>query len=178
MALVDAFGVAGAGIGGAGLRIGQQLAGIDTEPHGSAHIGDVALLGHQVDYGHLSAHVELGTVRLFAVQGGAGELDAKHLHAETQTQVGYVAGAGEAGGNDFALYAAVAEPARHDDAVEAVEQVQIASLFQRLGTDPFDVEFVAFGQGGMNERLFNTQVGVLQLDIFADNADVDALFGA
>ena len=54
--------------------------------------------------------------------------------------------AGEVGGEDLALDAAVAEPARDEDAGDALEAVVDVLLRQRLGVDPADLGVDAVAQ--------------------------------
>ena len=64
MALLDQFPIAKFGIGICGARAGHQLAVVDAQTHGAAHVGNVALVRHQIDDRVLGADVELGAVRL------------------------------------------------------------------------------------------------------------------
>ena len=76
----------------------------------------------------------------------------------------------EAGGEDLALDAAMAEAARDDDAGRALEPVVEFSLRQRLGVDPADLRVDAVRPRRVVERLGDRDVGVRQLDVLADDA--------
>ena len=93
-----------------------QLARVQAEAHRAAHLIDVALLGHQVDDRGRGERGELGRVGVGRVQGLAREVDHGALHAEAQAQVRDAVVARIARRDHLALYAAVAEPAGHDDA--------------------------------------------------------------
>ena len=117
MAFLDQLAVAKFGIGIAGTRAGLQLAIVDTQAHGAAHVGDVALVGHQVDDWIFGAHVKLGAVGLIRLQNVAGKVDAHHLHAQAQPKVWHRVLTCIVGGADLAFDPAIAKAAGHDNAV-------------------------------------------------------------
>ena len=79
--------------------------------------------------------------------------------------------AGVAGRGDLALDAAAAEAARHQDAVGLAQQ---ALEVGRLGVDPVDLELDAVVDRGVLERLGHREVGVVELDVLADQGDPHA----
>ena len=70
-----------------------------------------------------------------------------------------------------AARAAVAESARHEDAVRAVEQLLAARLLERLGLDPVDVDLQAVREAAVIQRLVEALVRVLVADVLADEVD-------
>ena len=171
VALLHQLAKAQGRIGPRRVRAGGQLAVIDTQPHRAAHIGDVTLVGHQVDHGKLRAEVELCAVRLVALQNVARKVDAHDLHPQTQAQVGDALLARKVGGADLAFDAAIAKAARHDDARHRMQPVQIPPLFQFLRTDPGDVDVPAHRQARMDQCLFDAQISIFQFHILAHQAD-------
>ena len=88
-------------------------------------------------YGRLG--VELARVRALQAAHVARELDHGDLHAEADAEVRDPVLAGDPGREDLALDAAAAEPAGHEDAVDARRAARSASLgARRLGVDPAD----------------------------------------
>src|ERR1700730_15407598 len=69
-------------------RSGLQLAGIETEPHRAALVGDVALLGQEVDDRMAGEGIELRAVGVGLAQQIAAELDDRALHPETEPEIG------------------------------------------------------------------------------------------
>ena len=79
--------------------------------------------------------------------------------------------AGVAGCSDFALSAAVAETAGDEDAVELLEFGEPALRLEILGVDANDVDAASVGDARVAERFVDRFVGVLELDVFSDDAD-------
>jgi hypothetical protein len=49
-------------------------------------------------------------------------------------------------------------------------------LLEQFGVDPLDVDLDPVGHAAVNQRLVERLVGILQADIFADDADGDFAF--
>src|SRR5262245_30194945 len=101
---------------------------ISAEPHGAAEIAvRLPLLqflalhpfGHEADDG-LLGRAELRRARPFDA-GLAGGVDHRHLHAEADAEIRHAADSRVARRPDLAFGAALAEPARHEDAVHVLE---------------------------------------------------------
>src|SRR5215207_8802122 len=105
------------------LRVGVQLHRVGPEPHRAAHVGDLLLLGQQVDDRVLGVRVELAGVRAIHADHVAGEVGDRHLHAEADAQVRDALLARDARGGDLALDAALAEAAWDQDAVGLLDPV-------------------------------------------------------
>src|SRR3546814_4525996 len=97
-----------------------------AEAHGAAgvalHFAPLDLvaarpLGHQADH-RIAGRAELGGARLRQPGQVAGRLDHRHLHAETDAEIGNLALARELRRRDLAFGAALAEAAGHQDAVD------------------------------------------------------------
>ena len=82
--------------------------------------------------------VELGGVRAGEAADVARELDDAALQTEAQAEVRHAVLARVARGGDLAFDAAHAEPAGHDDAVEAREPAFGEQAFGVVGRDPVD----------------------------------------
>src|SRR5215472_7565983 len=110
-------------------RLQHRLIG--AEAHRAAEIAArLALLelvathpfGHEADDG-IAARTELGAARLLEPRQIARRLDHRHLHAEADAEIGHLALAGEARRCDLAFGTALAEAARHQDAVHAFKMM-------------------------------------------------------
>src|SRR3954447_2078056 len=84
-------------------RARVELDGIGAEAHRPAEVGDLLLLGQQVDDGVRRLGVELGRVGAVHLRHVPRELAYGDLHAETDPEVGDLALAGDLGGADLAL---------------------------------------------------------------------------
>src|SRR5690606_28795601 len=100
-------------------------------------------LRHEAD-DRLLRLAELGRTRMLDADGARG-LDAGHLHAETDAEIGHLMNAREGGRPDLALRAPLAEAARNEDAVHALEPGRRVLLLEDLGLDPLHVDLDAVG---------------------------------
>ena len=128
-------------------------------------------LGHQAD-DRVGARAELG--RGGAVQAHATRrLDAGELHAEADAQERQRLLAGVGDGRDLALDAALAEAARDQDRVHAVQAVAVVGVGELLGVDPVQVDPDIVGDAAVDQRLVERFVGVEQAGVLADHGDRD-----
>ena len=79
--------------------------------------------------------------------------------------------AGEADGLDLALDAPLAEPARHEHAVDAGQQPFGPFALDRLAVDPLDADLGPMGDAGVVEGLVDRLVGVAMLGVLAHHGD-------
>ena len=116
---------------------------VGAQAHRAAEVGDLLLLGQEVDHRPLGLDVELGGVGARHAGDVARELADGDLHAEADAEVRDAALAGDARGADLALDAAAAEAAGDQDAV-GVGEPALGGLvgLQRLGVDPVDLDLV------------------------------------
>ena len=119
--------------------------------------------------------VEFRGVRLGQLQHVAREFNRRDLHPQAQAEIGDFIFAGVLRRLDFAFHAAFAKPARHQDAAQAAQNFFRAVLFDLLGVHLHDFHAAIVGHAAVDDRLVNRFVGVLQLDVFADHADADAM---
>ena len=153
----------------------MSLHGIDAEPHGAALLLDVALLGEQVDDRVRREGVELGRVGVSGVEHLAGDVDDGALHAEAEPEIRDQVLAGVPRGEHLALDAAMAEAARHDDAVDTFERRHV--LVEVLAVDPDEVEVGAAVDRRVAQGLDDADVRVRHLDVLADDRDAHARLG-
>ena len=73
--------------------------------------------------------------------------------------------------SDLALDAALAEAARHQDAVDVGEDLGAARLLEVLAFDPAQLDARAIRRAGVHERLDDALVGVAHVRVLADHAD-------
>src|SRR6266850_1028283 len=152
-------------------RAGLEHAGIASEAHRAALVGDVALLRQQIDHGMRRERVELGRVRILGPEGRARELDDHALHAHAEAERRNFALAAEADGLHFALDAAVAEATGYDDPVEADQRLDVAVALELLAVDPDQLDVAARGPRGVLYRLGDREIRVRQLDVLAHQPD-------
>ena len=114
VALVD-DGLAGEDL--ARPRALVELDRVGTEAHRAAHVGDLLLLGKQVDDRERRLGIELGRVGAGHAGDVASELGDGDLHAEADAEIGDPVLAGDPRRLDLALDPALAEAAWNQNAV-------------------------------------------------------------
>ena len=120
---------------------------------------------------------ELGRVGLGDAAQIARRLDHRHLHAEADAEIRHVALARELRRPDLALGAALAEAARHQDAVDVLEERRRVLALEHLALDPVEVDLDLVGDAAVGQRLDQRFVGVLEAGVLADHGDGDLAFG-
>ena len=119
--------------------------------------------------------IELRRMRFVQFEHVAGEFDRRDLHAETQSEIGKFVFAGVFRRNDFAFDAALAKPALNQNAAESLQNFLRSLAFDVLGVHLHDFHAAIVGHAAVNDRFVNRFVGVLQLDVFADDANADTM---
>ena len=117
--------------------------------------------------------VELRAVGVLQADDVAGELDHRALQAQADAEERHLLLAGKADRLDLALAAAIAETAGDQDAVQPAEHALRPFAFDLLRLDPADDDAGLRGDAGVVERLVDRLVGVLVLDVLADDGDGD-----
>jgi len=173
MTLVDDEGAVK--LGGPGAD--HKLAGLGTEAHRGAFLLDLFLLVQQGDDGIRSGEVEFSGVGFFEMENVAREFDGGNLHAQTQAEIGKLLFAGVLGGHDLPLDPPLAEAARNEDAAQTVKNLFGAEFLDLLGVNLLDLDAAIVGDTSMDYRLINRFIGVVQLDIFADDAKANPMLG-
>src|SRR3546814_4095499 len=91
-------------------------------------------------------------------------LDARHLHAEADAEIGHAVFAREADAGDLAFRPARSERAGHEDRVARFElrgDVAVAGL-EQFGVDPAAVDLHAIGDAAVDERRSDEHTSELQ----------------
>src|SRR6267143_803763 len=109
-------------------RSGEQLAGIQAEPHRSAHLVDVSLLGHEVNDRCRGERRELRGVRVRRVEHLARALPHRALHAKAKAKVWNPVVPGISRRLDLPLDAAISEAPRHHDAGDSHQRRRVARV--------------------------------------------------
>src|SRR5438874_4798236 len=154
-------------------RSGRQLAGVAPEPHGAAEVVDAQQIAQLVDHLRARVGVALGGIGVGEAGDVARVLDRRPLEPVADAEVRNLPLARRLRGEHHAARAAVAEAARHENAVRAVEQRTAVRLLERLGLDPLDVHLQAMREAAVVERLVQALVGILVADVLADDMDRD-----
>ena len=156
-----------------------------AKPHGAAEIAALAALfqfvaahpfGHHADDRLLRRRRTRSSSRLDAAQI-ARRFHARHLHAEANAEVRHAAFAREFGGQNFAFRAALAEAARHQNAVHAFQMRRRVFALEHFAFDPVELDLDAVGDAAMHQRFDQRFVGVLQSGVFADDGNRHLAFG-
>src|SRR5436309_2991430 len=144
---------------------------IEAEAHGATLVGERPLLGQQIDHEVRGVGSELGRVGALQAAHVARVFDYRALHAEADAEVRHALLARVAHRLDLALDAAVAEAARHQDAVDVGEVRGGAVALDVLGVHPDDVHFRLVSDAAVDQGLDEALVGVPQVDVLADHGE-------
>src|SRR6202012_1406562 len=100
--------------------------------------------GHEADDWFV-ARTEFGRAGMRHAGQVACRLDHRHLHTEADAEEGHAALAGEAHGMHLTLGAALAESARHEDAVDAFEVMHRILALEDLRIEPAQIDMDIVG---------------------------------
>ena len=145
-----------------------------AEPHAGAFVFHVALFLQQADHRIGRVFIELSAVRLFKPADVSREFDRRDLHAKTKAEIGNVVLASEFGRADFAFDAALAKTTGDQHTGDVFEMAVHAPL-QRFRVDQFQFDAAILARPGMGERFVDALIRILQIDVFADDGDLDLL---
>ncbi len=116
--------------------------------------------------------------RLLEAGDIAREIDDRRVHAVADAEIRHAGvRARNCAASDLALEAALAEAARHEDGIDVAEQ-----LVPRRAPRPLRnrsscrLTRVGLLDAAMTQRLAERLVGILVLDVLADDGDVDLVF--
>ena len=169
VALVDVAGAVGVEHPGAG----SDPAGVRPQTQGAALGHAVALVRQEVNDLVGALVVEFAGVGVLHSGHAPGKGDDTDLHSQTDAEVGHLLFPAVVGGGDHAVDAPAAEAAGHDDAGAALQNLGHILPGNGLGIDPADVHIGAQLIARVAQGLGNGQVGVVELHIFAHQADGD-----
>ena len=145
MALVNRFGLV-VNLEGFGVREDDGFTGAET--HGGAHVGDALLLFLQTDDGMSGFFVEFGRVGFGESADVSRVFDGGNLHAEADSEVGYLVFAGVLCGDDFTFDTAIAKSSRDEDAIDLSDDFFSGCFLEVLGIDLDNFDFgIVFGAG-------------------------------
>src|SRR4051812_20053377 len=166
---------------GGGARL--HRAALRPQAHGAAEVGLVRApldaagavkpFGDERDDRVWRVGIELRAVRTGKPAGIAGKFDGRELHAEADAEVRDAVLARIADRADLAIGAALAEAPGHQDRVHLLQAAEALVLFQLLGIEVVDVDAALRVDAGVLQRLVQRFVRVLQVEVFADEGDVD-----
>ena len=154
-----------------------EHARVRAEAHRAALFGNGELIDHKVDNRGAGVWIELGAVRIGITKYMTGKGDGSALHTETKTKVGNIACPCVVCSEDFAFDAAVTEPARYQNSTDAIELFDDVLAIEFFGRDPAHIDFGLVMDARMSECFDDTQIRVVEFDVFADEGNGDACFG-
>src|SRR5262249_17731913 len=151
----------------------DEVARVRPQPHRAAQVRHLILLVEQADHRVPAVALDLRRVGVLQLDDVPRELDHRTLESEADAEEGDGLLPGEADGLDLAGDAAVAEAARHQDAVDAAQAALGPLALDLLRLDAADDDPAVQRDAGVVERLVDRLVGVLVLDVLADDSDAD-----
>src|SRR5262249_41986149 len=154
-----------------GARPLAQQNRIQPQPHRPALVRQRPLLRQQVDHEVRRVRREFRRIRAGQPAHVARELDHGALHTQTDAEVWKPLLARVADRLDLALDTAIAEAARHENAVDVGEMRGGTVTLDVLGVDPHDVHLGLMRDAAVHQRLDEALVGILELDVLADDGE-------
>ncbi len=103
-------------------------------------------------------------------------LDHRHVQAVADAEERHLALAREFHRAHLAFGAALAETARHQDAVDVLEERGRVVALEDLAVDPVHMDLHIVGDAAMGQRLAQRFVGILHLHVLADDGDAHLAF--
>ena len=101
-------------------------------------------------------------------------LENRHLHPETDAEIGNPVLTGELDGANLSFRPSLSEAARNEDAADMMQRLDGGVLgLEQLGINPFDIHLGAVGDAAMYQRLAKGFVRILKRGVFADDSDGD-----
>ena len=91
---------------------------------------------------------------------------------EANAEIRHLPHARELDGVNHALDAALAESARHQDAVVLFQLALQPALLETLGLDPVDIHLHVMRDPAVQQRFFQALIRILVLHVFADQRDI------
>ena len=143
-----------------------------AQTHRSAHLLHADQLAQLVDDAMRCRRIELARVRLCQSTHIPRKLDARRLHPQADPEVRHLVLSRILDRIQHAFDAALAEPARHQNSVEARKLRLIPFRLEPLGLHPRDFEFEVGIQSAMHQRLLERLIAVLIFHILPDDADL------
>ena len=129
--------------------------------------------GEQIDDRVRRVALELGRVGAREPCDVPRELHHRELHAEADPEEGDLVLAGVADRRDLPFRSSVAEPARDEHRVEVRKELLGPVLLDGLRIDVLEVNLAVVREARVHERFMERLVRVAQVDILADDADLD-----
>src|SRR5712691_10611187 len=143
------------------------------ESHRAAEVLDLLLLGQEIDHRMRRLGIHLRRVRALQAEHVTRELGHRDVHPEADAEIRNLPLARDAAREDLPFPPARAEAAGNKDAVDLFEQPGRFLERHSLRVDPAYAHRAAVVRAGVLEGLVNREVCVLQLDVLADECDLD-----
>src|SRR5581483_2790114 len=94
---------------------------------------------------------------------------------EAKAEIGHFVFTRVLRGHDFSFDAPLAETAGNQDAAQALEYFFRSFALNRLGVDFLNFHAAIIGHAAVNDGFIDGFVGIVQLDVFAHDADAHAV---
>src|SRR5579862_3728627 len=154
-------------------RAGFEFARPRPKPHRAAHFVHAEQFAQFVNHAIRSRGIELRAIRIFNSRHLPCVLNRRALHAETNPKEWNFLLARISNRLNHPGNAALAESARHQNAVGVAQQpVCRGGRIKILRFDPFEDHALPVRKAAMNQRLAQTLVRVLELHVLPHHADV------
>ena len=159
-----------------GQCIRHWPAGIPAQPHSAAHLGNPALVGHDVYDRVGRIRVQFGRIGGLQAHHITGPLDYHYLQPQAQAQVRHLVLPRVLDRVDHSFHPARAEATGDYYAARTAQQRVGAVFFHVFGVHPLNVHCFIVVQPGVAQGFPHRQVGVWVLHVLAHQCDGHSLF--
>src|SRR5207253_10636070 len=155
-----------------GQRTRLEVGWVRAQSHRSADRVDAEEIAQFINDGVWRVRIELRAVGVFQSANILRVLDDGALHPQTNAEIRSLLFVCELDRPNHSGNATLAEAAGHENSIELAKQpVRFVILLHAFRFDPVDLCSETVNEAAVNERFAQAFVGILQLDIFADNTD-------
>ena len=172
VSFLNGFGL----IGTVGMRVLFYGARRRSQTHGPAEGSHLFLFFKKADDRIFCFLIKLGRIRALPIEHVACKFNHRALHPETNPEKRDLASTREFDRFQFSFDAPHAEPARDKNTVDFFEIIEGIFFEQLFGIDAFDLHGNLVGQSSVNQGFVDGFVGVLKVNVFADDRDFNAAF--
>ncbi len=167
-----AFGNLAGAINAFGQRAFAQIAIVSSQPHRTPQVFDAEQIAQLEDHWIACVRVKLSRFGVINSTYIAGEFNRRALHPQTDTEKRFLFSPRITNRAQHSRNASFAKPSRNQNRVQIAQPIFPTFIgHQIIAFDPAKIDFDIVGKSAVDQGFVQTLVGILQLDIFADNAD-------
>ena len=157
------------------LRTLLQDAIVSTQTHRATHIGHVLLICHQVNHLMRGVRLHLRGIGIRHTQHVTSELNHHALHSQADTQARHIVLTGILQGCELALNTTLTEARSDQNTIHILQLLSYVLVIQLLGMEQVQIQLTMIVNSGLQQRLVDRLIGILQLHVLANQTDLNRL---